>query len=118
MQLQTPDTLTAAFSALADPTRRAILERLADGEASVGELVEPFDISPQAISRHLKVLEQSGLVNRRIDAQRRIIRLNPEALKEPSDWVNRYRKFWEGQLDSLDAYLTRKKKGKSNGKRR
>lgn len=114
MEPQSHDPLNAAFAALADPTRRAILERLADGEASVGELVAPFDISPQAISRHLKVLEQTGLVNRRIDKQRRIIRLIPEALKAPSDWVNRYGAFWEGQMDSLDAFLTGKK-GKSDG---
>lgn len=116
MQTQTPDFLSTAFSALADPTRRAILERLADGEASVGELVAPFDISPQAISRHLKVLEQSGLVDRRIDKQRRIIRLNPNALKAPSDWVNRYSQFWDQQLDSLDAFLTRKNGGENDGK--
>ena len=112
MEARTDDALSATFAALADPTRRAILERLADGEAPVGELVAPFDISPQAVSRHLKVLEQSGLVSRRIDRQRRIIRLNPEAMKLPSDWIERYRIFWEGQLDSLEAFLKRKKKEK------
>ena len=99
------DPLSAAFAALADPTRRAIVERLADGEAPVGELAEPFSITPQAVSRHLKVLEQSGLVTRRIDKQRRIIRLNPAALKRTADWVERYRTFWEGQLDALGAFL-------------
>ncbi len=101
------DSLTAAFGALADPTRRAILARLADGEASVGELVAPFAITPQAVSRHLKVLERSGLVSRRIDRQRRIIRLNPEALKAAGAWIERTRVFWEGRLDSLETFLER-----------
>lgn len=99
------DPLSAAFAALADPTRRAILERLADGEASVGELGEPFAISAPAISRHVKVLEDAGLVTRRVERQRRIIALNPSRLKDASDWVNRYRAFWEGQLDRLEAFL-------------
>jgi len=105
METTQADPLSATFAALADPTRRAILEHLAEGEAPVGELAEPFAITPQAVSRHLKVLEQSGLVTRRIDKQRRIIRLNPAALKRTADWVERYRTFWEGQLDSLGAYL-------------
>ena len=105
MEPAAADPLSAAFAALADPTRRAILERLAEGEAPVGDLAEPFAITPQAVSRHLKVLEQSGLVTRRIDKQRRIIRLNPAALKRTADWVEHYRTFWEGQLDSLGTYL-------------
>ena len=102
--------MSAAFAALSDPTRRAILERLADGEAKVGDLAAPFDISPQAISRHLKVLEQSGLVTRRIDKQKRIIRLNAAAMRQPTEWMNRYRAFWEGQFDQLEAYLDKKTK--------
>ncbi len=104
------DPLNAAFAALSDPTRRAILEQLADGEAPVGDLAAPFDISPQAISRHLKVLEQSGLVTRRIDKQKRIIRLNAAAMKQPTEWMNRYRAYWEGKFDQLDAYLDAKTK--------
>ena len=87
------DPLSAAFSSLSDPTRRAILEKLADGEAPVGDLAAPFAISPQAISRHLRVLEQSGLVSRRVEKQKRIIRLNPAAMKQPAEWMNRYRAF-------------------------
>lgn len=112
MNLQSSDPLSSAFGALADPTRRAILERLSDGETSVGELAAPFDISPPAVSRHLKVLEEAGLIARRVEKQRRMIRIDPSRLREVSDWVNRYREFWEGQLDSLGAYLE-KQKGKS-----
>ena len=104
-----PDPLSAAFGALADPTRRAILERLSEGETTVGTLAEPFAISAPAISRHLKVLEEAGLVTRRIDRQHRVIRLEPERLREVSGWVNRYRRFWEGQLDSLADYLDKQK---------
>ncbi len=118
MQTEALDPLSAAFAALADPTRRAILERLADGEAPVGDLAAPFSITPQAVSRHIKVLEKSGLISRRIDKQRRIIRLNPQALKRTSDWVNRYRAFWEGQLDSLGAFLEKQSKEKPDGKPR
>ncbi|MDD9904247.1 MAG: metalloregulator ArsR/SmtB family transcription factor [Rhodospirillaceae bacterium] len=99
------DPLSAAFGALADPTRRAILERLSDGETAVGDLAEPFAISAPAISRHLKVLEEAGLVARRTDRQRRIIRLQPDRLREISGWVDRYRRFWEGKLDALADYL-------------
>ncbi len=95
------DPLSAAFGALADPSRRAILERLRDGETAVGDLAEPFAISAPAISRHLKVLEEAGLVARRTDRQRRIIRLQPDRLREISGWVDRYRRFWEGKLDAL-----------------
>ncbi|MDD9925834.1 MAG: metalloregulator ArsR/SmtB family transcription factor [Rhodospirillaceae bacterium] len=99
------DPLSAAFGALADPTRRAILERLSDGETAVGDLAEPFAISAPAISRHLKVLEEAGLVARRTDRQRRIIRLQPDRLREISGWVDRYRRFWEGKLVALADYL-------------
>lgn len=112
MNLQSSDPLSSAFGALADPTRRAILERLSDGETSVGDLAAPFDISPPAVSRHLKVLEEAGLIARRVEKQRRMIRIDPGRLREVSEWVNRYRVFWEGQLDSLGAYLE-KQKGKS-----
>jgi len=99
------DSLSAAFGALADPTRRAILERSSDGETAVGDLAEPFAISAPAISRHLKVLEEAGLVARRTERQRRIIRLQPDRLREISGWVDRYRRFWEGKLDALTDYL-------------
>ena len=99
------DRLTATFSALADPTRRAILARLTLGETSVGELAEPFDMSLPAISKHLKVLERAGLIARGRDAQRRPCRLAAEPLHEISDWVVTYRRFWEQRLDRLEAYL-------------
>jgi DNA-binding transcriptional ArsR family regulator len=99
------DRLTATFSALADPTRRAILARLTLGETSVGELAEPFDMSLPAISKHLKVLERAGLIARGRDAQRRPCRLAAEPLHEISDWVATYRQFWEQRLDRLEAYL-------------
>ncbi|MDB5487345.1 MAG: ArsR family transcriptional regulator [Reyranella sp.] len=99
------DRLTATFSALADPTRRAILARLTLGETSVGELAEPFDMSLPAISKHLKVLERAGLIARGRDAQRRPCRLAAEPLHEVLDWVATYRRFWEQRLDRLEAYL-------------
>ena len=98
-------SLSAAFGALADPTRRAILERSSDGETAGGDLAEPFAISAPAISRHLKVLEEAGLVARRTERQRRIIRLQPDRLREISGWVDRYRRIWEGKLDALTDYL-------------
>ena len=101
----TSDTLNATFSALADPTRRAILDRLAYGEASVTELAEPFEISLPAISKHLKVLERAGLITRGREAQWRPCRLDAEPLKESAAWLNRYRQFWEARLDRLDEYL-------------
>ncbi len=97
--------LDSVFGALADPTRRAIVARLAAGETQVGELSAPFRISAPAVSKHLKVLERAGLINRRVDAQRRIISLNPEALKQASQWVDQYRSFWEGSLDRLETLL-------------
>src|SRR5437868_15494055 len=91
-----PARLDATFAALADPTRRAILARLASGEASVAELAAPFDISQPAISKHLKVLERAGLISVGLDAQRRPRKLEPKALAEANEWLERYRKFWEG----------------------
>ena len=99
------DPLSATFSALADPTRRAILARLALGEASVGELAEPFDISLPAVSRHLKVLERAHLIARAKDAQWRRCQLRPQALQNVSDWVAQYERFWERRFDSLEDYL-------------
>ncbi len=99
------DQLSNTFAALADPTRRAILARLASGEASVTELAKPFDMSMPAISKHLKVLERAGLVAHGREAQWRPRRLEPTALKEVHDWVEHYRQFWEQSLDRLDAYL-------------
>jgi DNA-binding transcriptional ArsR family regulator len=99
----TPDRLDATFAALADPTRRAILARLASGEASVAELAEPFEMSQPAISKHLKVLERAGLISRSLDAQRRPRRLEAQPLAEATEWLERYREFWEASflLDEL-----------------
>ena len=105
----TSDQLSTTFAALADPTRRAILARLATGEASVTELAEPFDISMPAVSKHLKVLERAGLITRGRDAQWRPCRLEAAPLKEVSDWVETYRAVWEERLDRLDAYLRQMK---------
>ena len=99
--------LNSVFAALADPTRRAIIERLALGEASAGELAEPFGISKPAISRHLKVLENANLIVRKKDAQWRLFELQSESLRAASDWIARYRKFWEEQLDALADYLNK-----------
>src|ERR1700741_4884299 len=97
--------LDATFAALADPTRRAILARLAKGEASVTDLAEPFAMSQPAISKHLKVLERAGLISRGQDAQRRPRRLEPRALRDASRWLENYRQFWEAQFGRLDALL-------------
>jgi len=97
--------LDATFGALADPTRRAILARLARGEASVMELAEPFALSQPAISKHLRVLEQAGLISRSRAAQRRPCRLEAGALREAADWIETYRRFWTESLDRLDAHL-------------
>lgn len=99
------DSLDATFAALADPTRRAILARLASGEASVLELAEPFAMSQPAISKHLKVLERAGLISRSQDAQRRPRRLEAAPLRDVADWVEHYRKFWMESFDRLDGYL-------------
>jgi len=117
-----PDQLNHTFSALADPTRRAILARLASGEASVTELAKPFDMSMPAISKHLKVLEHAGLIARGREAQWRPCRLDAGPLKEIADWVGHYRRFWEQSLDRLDDYLREvqskeKKRGRKQRKR-
>ena len=101
----TTDTLSLTLSALADPTRRAILVRLQGGQATVGQLAEPFDLSLPAISKHLKVLERAGLIERGRQAQTRPCTLRPEPLKEAAEWIERYRDLWEGRLDRLDEYL-------------
>lgn len=108
MNAQT-DRLSLTFGALADPTRRAILARLAKGQASVSELASPFDMSLPAVSKHLKVLERAGLVERGRDAQYRPARLNARPLKEASTWVERYRELWEERFDRLDAIIARKR---------
>jgi len=100
-----PAHLDATFAALADPTRRAILARLASGETSVSELAEPFAMSQPAISKHLKVLERAGLVSRGRDAQRRPRRLEAAPLAEASEWLERYRRYWERSFRALDAVL-------------
>jgi DNA-binding transcriptional ArsR family regulator len=100
-----PDALSTTFAALADPTRRAILARVATGELAVGELAKPFDLSLPAISKHLKVLERAGLIIRGRDAQWRPCRLQAEPLKAASRWIEDYRQHWENRLDQLDAYL-------------
>ena len=102
----TPGHLSTTFAALADPTRRAILARLASGEASVSKLAEPFNMSMPAISRHLKVLEHAGLIARSREAQWRPCRLEARPLKDVSAWVEHYRRFWEQSFDRLDAYLS------------
>lgn len=109
------DKLSLTFSALADPTRRAILHRLSLGEASVNELAAPFDISLPAISRHLKVLEQAGLVARTRQAQWRPVQLNAAPLAEVSGWVERYRRHWDSQFDRMDVYLAELQKGDPDG---
>ena len=101
----TPSSLDSTFSALADPTRRAILARLALGEASVLELAEPFAMSQPAISKHLKVLERAGLISRGRDAQRRPCRIEAQKLAEANGWIEEYRKFWEGRFQRLDDLL-------------
>jgi DNA-binding transcriptional ArsR family regulator len=103
--MDTAERLNDTFSALADPTRRAILARLASGEASVTELMQPFALSQPAISKHLQVLERAGLISRSRDAQRRPCRLEAAPLKEVSDWIEHYRRFWAESLDRLDDYL-------------
>ncbi|MDJ0946431.1 MAG: metalloregulator ArsR/SmtB family transcription factor [Kiloniellales bacterium] len=101
----TEDQLDAAFAALADPTRRAIVARLAAGPAPVGELAAPFEISLPAVSRHLKVLETAGLITREVDAQWRRCHLRPQGLTGAAEWIDSTRRFWEGRLDSLARYL-------------
>lgn len=102
---QPTDRLSAIFAALADPTRRAILARLTQGEATVKELAEPFNISAPAVTKHLKVLQRAGLITQGREAQWRPCRLEPAPLREVNDWLERYRRFWDESLDKLDAYL-------------
>ena len=109
-----PDHLSATFAALADPTRRAILARLALGETTVAELAKPFDISGPAVSRHLKVLERAGLISRGREAQWRPCTIEPKALKEIDDWLERYRQFWEQSLDRLEDYLRTLQSGEND----
>jgi DNA-binding transcriptional ArsR family regulator len=114
-----PERLDATFAALADPTRRAILARLASGEASVTELTAPFAMSQPAVSKHLKVLERAGLVSRGRDAQRRPVRVETRPLAEATEWLERYRQFWEGNFQRLDALLEEMKPGqKKRGRTR
>ena len=114
----TPAALDATFAALADPTRRAILARLASGEASVTELAEPFEMSLPAVSKHLKVLENAGLIARGRDAQWRPCRIEAGPLKEVSDWADRYRHFWDESFDRLDDYLKKMQKEKKDARRK
>lgn len=107
MPMTTPDRFDQVFAALADPTRRSIVRRLADGEAKVLELAEPFPISLPAISRHLKVLEQAGLISRGRDGQTRPCRLRPEPLREIAAWAEHTQAAWEQRLDRLEAHLRR-----------
>ena len=113
----TDDQLSSTFAALADPTRRAILSRLAGGEAAVTELAEPFDMSLPAVSKHLKVLERAGLIARSRDAQWRPCHLEPAPLKEIADWIGHYREFWDASFDRLDEYLRELKKKEQKEKK-
>jgi DNA-binding transcriptional ArsR family regulator len=113
------DQLSATFAALADPTRRAILARLASGECSVTELAEPFEMSMPAVSKHLRVLERAGLVARRREAQWRPCRIEAGPLREVAEWTEHYRRLWEERLDRLDTYLQqlKSKERKHHGRR-
>lgn len=112
------DSLSSTFAALADPTRRAILARLALGDASVGELATPFDMTVRAVSKHIGVLERAGLVSRERDAQRRPSRLRLAPLEEVSDWLDAYRRLWEDRFDRIDGVIDQIKKGKLDDPRR
>jgi DNA-binding transcriptional ArsR family regulator len=109
------DRLSLTLSALADPTRRGILARLSKGEATVGELAEPYDMSMAAVSKHLKVLEKAGLISRGKEAQWRPCRLEAAPMAEVADWVEAYRRFWDQSLDRLTDYLAELQKGDSGG---
>ncbi len=113
----TDDALSLTLAALADPTRRAILARLASGEATVNELAAPFDISLPAISRHLKVLERAGLISRGREAQWRPCRLEAEPLKHIDSWLAHYRRFWAGSFDKMDDYLATLTRGNPDGRK-
>ena len=112
------DMLSQTFQALADPTRRALLARLSTGAATVGELAEPFDMSLPAVSRHLRVLTDAGLIERSTEAQWRRCSLRGEGFRAASDWIEFYRRFWEQQFDRLDAFLKRTEPKAPKGKRR
>jgi DNA-binding transcriptional ArsR family regulator len=115
----TPDQLDITFAALADPTRRAILARLVEGDATVTELAEPFEMSQAAVSKHLKVLTRAGLISRRRDAQRRPCRLEATPLRAATEWMERYRQFWEQRFQRLDVLLDElKKKEKQHGRKK
>jgi DNA-binding transcriptional ArsR family regulator len=109
------DELSSTFAALANPTRRAILDRLSSGEATVNELAEPFPISVQAVSKHVAVLERAGLVERGRSAQLRPSRLSPQPLREAAGWFDDYRRFWEGGFDRMDRRLRDRKEGDTHG---
>ncbi len=111
------DDLSAKFAALADPTRRAILARLCEGEASVNDLAAPFDMSLPAVSKHLKVLEKAGLITRGREAQWRPARLEPMGLRGVAEWLEHYRRYWDASFDRLDAYLNKIQKGDPRGPR-
>ena len=112
------DAMSSTFSALGDPTRRAILARLALGETSVTELAEPFEMSMPAVSKHLRVLERAGLIERSREAQFRPCKLKPEPLKQAWGWIGDYRQFWEESFDRLDAYLQKLQAEQKKGKRK
>ena len=112
------DTLSMTLSALADPTRRAILARLTTGEASVSELAEPFDMSLVAVSKHLKVLEKAGLISKGREAQWRPCRLEPKPLRQVDDWLESYRQFWNENLDRLEAYAAALQQGGADDRRK
>ncbi|MGQ3040945.1 MAG: ArsR/SmtB family transcription factor [Brevundimonas sp.] len=111
------DPLSAQFAALADPTRRAILARLTQGEATVNELAEPFEMSLPAVSKHLKVLEKAGLISRSKEAQWRPAKLEPMAMKGMAEWLEHYRRYWEKSFDRLEDYLRKVQKGNDDGNR-
>jgi DNA-binding transcriptional ArsR family regulator len=110
----TDDPLSVTFAALADPTRRAILSRLAEGEATVNELAEPFAMTLPAVSKHLKVLERAGLITRGRNAQWRPCALDARPLRDATEWMQQYRRFWEARLDRLDEHLKKMMKGKQS----
>ena len=112
------DALSQTFQALADPTRRALLARLASGDATVGELAEPFEMSLPAVSRHLKVLTEAGMIERSTEAQWRRCTLRGEGMRAAADWIEFYRRFWEQQFDRLDAFLARTAPKPAKEKRR
>ena len=121
MTSRSPESLDDVFSALADPTRRAILSRLVQGEATVNELVAPFELAQPTISKHLKVLERAGLISRGREAQYRPVRLNAKPLAQAAQWLGHYSQFWEDSFDRLDAFLqsgpTPSTKGKPRGRK-